>query len=618
MCPMRRRDSSRDSVPQERARYSERARISGQPQNAPRSQGQPGQARSQGQGQARSQGQAYPRSQAPQGQGQVPRQRAQQGQAYPQGQQQAYPQQRQPRAQGQAYPQGQARQQQQQQQQRRAYPQGQPAPQGRAYPQGQAPRQQQAYPQQGQPRPQGQMRQQQGYPAGQVPQQRPQDPARQQRPAQPQGQQRPRQGQAYPQGQASQRVPQQRAQQGQPRPQRSDGRQQQRQPQQRAQRPDGRQQRTQQPSQVQRAQRSGVQAQRASQSRAQARPSQGARTSSRTSAVRSGAPAYQARRSRSRKLPIPLIAGIALIAVVAIGILAVRVLPPLFASGAEAVQEATSNESPVERATKRTERAKELNEAETAVATNLYGSTVLSDCQVRTVKAQVIAEERDYRIVEDIKPEDGSTDRVAYLTFDDGPSPDNTQKVLDVLFEKEVPGTFFVVGSRGEPEEAYEEESYGNVVALHSNNHTYDLIYESEESYLADIDAIGSSVERIVGHKVRVTRFPGGSSNTVNGDTTGEFMPALGRALNARGYQFFDWNVSSGDAVYPPLPAADIVENITEPAKEHQRICVLMHDSEEKETTVEALPQVIDELKAQGYVFGVLTADTFPFHHIEL
>ena len=55
-----------------------------------------------------------------------------------------------------------------------------------------------------------------------------------------------------------------------------------------------------------------------------------------------------------------------------------------------------------------------------------------------------------------------------------------------------------------------------------------------------------------------------------------------------------------------------------QPRSAHQRACVLMHDSEGKGTTVEALPQVIDGLREQGYIFGVLTPDTYPFHHIAL
>lgn len=73
--------------------------------------------------------------------------------------------------------------------------------------------------------------------------------------------------------------------------------------------------------------------------------------------------------------------------------------------------------------------------------------------------------------------------------------------------------------------------------------------------------------------------------------------------------------MSGGDSSSPPPPAIDITNNVLDNTGGMQRICVLAHDTTIKKTTAEALPAIIDGLRAQGYEFGVMTHDTPPFHH---
>ena len=84
-------------------------------------------------------------------------------------------------------------------------------------------------------------------------------------------------------------------------------------------------------------------------------------------------------------------------------------------------------------------------------------------------------------------------------------------------------------------------------------------------------------------------------------------MPSLG-------YSYFDWNVSSGDASAAKVPTATIVNNVLSGAKGKNSICVLMHDTLAKTTTVEALPAIIEGLDAMGFRFAPLTADVYGFH----
>ena len=78
-------------------------------------------------------------------------------------------------------------------------------------------------------------------------------------------------------------------------------------------------------------------------------------------------------------------------------------------------------------------------------------------------------------------------------------------------------------------------------------------------------------------------------------------------------YQYFDWNCDSTDASGNNVPADKLVANATSSQADH--INILMHDTDAKDTTVEALPKIIEYYKAKGYVFMGLTVDSFEVHH---
>ena len=72
--------------------------------------------------------------------------------------------------------------------------------------------------------------------------------------------------------------------------------------------------------------------------------------------------------------------------------------------------------------------------------------------------------------------------------------------------------------------------------------------------------------------------------------------------------------MSSGDAGGNDVPTDTIVNNIKTESAGNNSCCVLMHDTEAKNTTVEALPQIIEYYQSEGYTFDVLTADSFGYH----
>ena len=203
--------------------------------------------------------------------------------------------------------------------------------------------------------------------------------------------------------------------------------------------------------------------------------------------------------------------------------------------------------------------------------------------------------------------------KVAYLTFDDGPSA-NTPKILDILKQYNAKATFFVIGSsKMDLVKRIHEE--GHAVGLHSDSHDYAKIYQSVDAYFADLQAISDKVEAQIGTAPKIIRFPGGSSNTVSATYCKGIMSQLVKEVEARGYVYFDWNVSSGDADGNKIPAATLVNNIKRNCNTTKRVCILMHDAPIKSTTVDALPEIIEHLQSQGYSLEALTPDVKPFHH---
>ena len=89
-------------------------------------------------------------------------------------------------------------------------------------------------------------------------------------------------------------------------------------------------------------------------------------------------------------------------------------------------------------------------------------------------------------------------------------------------------------------------------------------------------------------------------------------MTTLVDEVQARGYQYFDWNVSSGDGA--DYGTEDIVSMSTAP-NEYDNIVFLMHDSATKQTTVEALPRIIEHYKELGYSFEAIDRSTMVTHH---
>ena len=175
---------------------------------------------------------------------------------------------------------------------------------------------------------------------------------------------------------------------------------------------------------------------------------------------------------------------------------------------------------------------------------------------------------------------------------------------------------FFVVGKDGSEAEAALQRIVedGHTLGMHSYSHKYKELYESLDSFTEDFARIRDDIYQATGVESIYYRFPGGSSNTVSNIDMHEFIDYL----DSQGVEYFDWNVSSGDGGSRNLSIDTLLENCTEDIDTRDTSIILLHDSAEKPTTVEALPDIIENILARpDTVILPITENTRPVHHVE-
>ncbi len=206
------------------------------------------------------------------------------------------------------------------------------------------------------------------------------------------------------------------------------------------------------------------------------------------------------------------------------------------------------------------------------------------------------------------------SNKTIYLTFDDGPSY-LTSEILNILEKENVSATFFVIGKHIEEYKETVKRAYsdGFTIALHSNTHNYKYIYSNDENYFNDLKEINDKVYKITNTHSRIVRLPGGSSNTVSKKYNEGITTRITKKLTENDYYYFDWNVDSGDAS-GKLTKEQIYNNVTLNLKNGTNI-ILMHDTAVKESTKDALEDIIKYGKQNGYTFARITKETTPIKH---
>ncbi|ALP36960.1 xylanase deacetylase [Paenibacillus sp. IHB B 3084] len=212
-------------------------------------------------------------------------------------------------------------------------------------------------------------------------------------------------------------------------------------------------------------------------------------------------------------------------------------------------------------------------------------------------------------------PDGADGKKVAYLSFDDGPSVTVTPQILDILKKQKVKATFFVVGKEADENEHTKNiikriVAEGHAIGNHTYSHNYKYLYPhktvSTNNVMQDIEKNNQTLKSILGpdFSTRAIRFPGGHMTWKKNDPKG--MGALDAALLKKDYHQVDWNVLTKDAEGPSKKANGLINQFIKTVKGREKAVILMHDTYGKEETAKALPTIIEYLKKQGYEFKIM------------
>lgn len=196
-----------------------------------------------------------------------------------------------------------------------------------------------------------------------------------------------------------------------------------------------------------------------------------------------------------------------------------------------------------------------------------------------------------------------SEQKVAYLTFDDGPSKSVTPQILNILDQYNIKATFFVLGCNVDKNPDIVRQSYekGHYIANHGYSHVYENIYASPQAVLDEFNRTEQSVRNAIGvqeYSGHIFRFPGGSM----GKKYRMVKDEAKILLSNNDILCVDWNALTNDSVGKPT-AESIVNDLKTTVGTKNTVVILMHDTGSKQLTVDTLPQILDYLIEQGYTF---------------
>ncbi len=187
------------------------------------------------------------------------------------------------------------------------------------------------------------------------------------------------------------------------------------------------------------------------------------------------------------------------------------------------------------------------------------------------------------------------------LTFDDGPDNQYTPQVLDALARKGVKATFFLIGKRlpEAPAVVNRMISEGHAVGNHTFSHP-NVVRFTPEEISSEIVRGDEALRRFGVKRSGMFRPPYGAINVSSVE-----------AIAAAGYRLYLWSVDSLD--WRGLTAQQVVQNVVPLAADGS--VILMHSAggpgEDLSGTVQALPVIIDQLRAMGFTFATIP-EMFP------
>lgn len=264
------------------------------------------------------------------------------------------------------------------------------------------------------------------------------------------------------------------------------------------------------------------------------------------------------------------------------------------------------------------ERKKRIARMKTGIVLSIFGWMIVSFIAIVVLVVQVVSIRRDMGrdLLASESPNQSTSDmkdysnivtgidtvdnmasegdrHYVYLTFDGSPS-NNTGRILDILSTYNVKATFFVVGNEDEEMKSVYQRivNEGHTLGMHSYSNKYSSLYASTDAFMNDLEKLQGYLMNVTGVSSMFYRFPGGSGNQISDINMVDYV----RILNQRGITYFDWNVSAGDSAND-YSIDDVVNQVTSGVRNYKTSIVLLHDADNKSTTVDALGPLIEALE---------------------
>ncbi|UOG06001.1 polysaccharide deacetylase family protein [Bacillus altitudinis] len=238
-------------------------------------------------------------------------------------------------------------------------------------------------------------------------------------------------------------------------------------------------------------------------------------------------------------------------------------------------------------------------------------ATIVASSDFRDTSISLKAKDHSTRTLDQqfrTNPNQQTTNKMVFLTFDDGPSATSNQ-LLNVLKAHQVKATFFMLGPQIQAHQAAVKRLYqeGHQLGLHGMTHDINRFYQNSESPANEMREAQLILASVTGVYTRLVRTPYGSVPNLTYDQKVR--------LNQYGFIYWDWTIDSLDWRYKNSQYVQEVLNqlqMFEKNKPWEPKVILMHD---QPSTTNYLDSLITQLKARGYTFAVINETMPPVQH---